>query len=63
MFDFQTEKGTKAVNAIIKKTGIIGQLMEFFHSTEKSQQIEENFVKTFQEKNLDEVADMFGLWQ
>lgn len=49
------EKGGSAVSVVIKKSGLESRLMEFFPPTNQ-QQTEENFVKTFNEKNLGEVV-------
>ena len=57
------------MTTVLKKSGIISQLMELIPSTGNQlpstghQQTEENFVKTLQEKNLDEVGDMTRLLQ
>ena len=57
------------MTTVLKKSGIISQLMELFPSTGNqipstgNQQTEENFIKTLQEKNLDEVGDMTRLLQ
>ena len=57
------------MTTVLKKSGIISQLMELFPSTGNqlpstgNQQTKENFVKTLQEKNLDEVRDINRLLQ
>ena len=52
----KAEKGSAAVTTTIKKSGLDSRLMEFFPPINQ-QQTEENFAKTFQEKNLDEVVN------
>merc|ERR1712088_962873 len=49
------EKGGNAVTTVIKRSGIESRLMEFFPPT-GNQQTEENFFKTFKERNLGEVV-------
>jgi len=49
------EKGGNAVTTVIKRSGIESRLMEFFPPT-GNQQTEENFIKTFKERNLGEVV-------
>jgi len=51
----KAEKGSAAVSAIIKKSGIDAHLINFFPPTNQ-QQSEENFAKVFNEKNLGEVV-------
>jgi len=51
----KAEKGGNAVTTVIKRSGIESRLMEFFPPT-GNQQTEENFIKTFKEKNLGEVV-------
>ena len=57
------------MTTVLKKSGIICQLMELFPPTGNqlpstgNKQTEENFVKRLQEKNLDEVGDMTRLLQ
>jgi len=51
----KSEKGGSAVSVVIKKSGLESRLMDFFPPTNQ-QQTEENFVKTFNEKNLGEVV-------
>lgn len=51
----KAEKGGNAVTTAIKRSGIESRLMEFFPPT-GNQQTEENFIKTFKEKNLGEVV-------
>merc|ERR1711992_74523 len=50
-----TLKGDNAVTTVIKRSGIESRLMEFFPPT-GNQQTEENFIKTFKERNLGEVV-------
>ena len=52
----KAEKGSQAVSTLIKKSGLESRLMEFFPPLNQ-QQTEENFVKTFTEKNLGEVVN------
>jgi len=50
------EKGGNAVTTVVKRSGIDSRLMEFFPPT-GNQQTEENFIKTFKERNLGEVVN------
>merc|ERR1712111_28284 len=52
----KAEKGSAAVTTTIKKSGLDSRLMEFFPPINQ-QQTEENFAKTFKEKNLGEVVN------
>ena len=51
----KTEKGGAMVVNVIKKSGLEGRLMEFFPSVNQ-QQTEENFIKTFQTRDLAEIV-------
>jgi len=51
----KAEKGGNAVTTVIKRSGIESRLMEFFPPT-GNQQTEENFIKTFKDRNLGEVV-------
>lgn len=52
----KSEKGGAAVSNVIKKSGLESRLMEFFPPVSQ-QQTEDNFVKTFTERNLNEVVN------
>ena len=52
----KAEKGSAAVTTTIKKSGLDSRLMEFFPPINQ-QQTEENFAKTFKDKNLGEVVN------
>jgi len=55
MSTLKTEKGGNVVINVIKKSGLEGRLMEFFPSINQ-QQTEENFLKTFQSRDLSEIV-------